>query len=187
MPECEVHAFEPVSNSYELCKETKLSLPLDHQKRISIWPLAIGDHDGIIDFFEIDASKGDDNQGAASRFEFLPGMNGSFYGKNWVQKKVIAEIRKLDSWAEQHGIGPIDMIWIDVQGGELQAFQGAEKTLESVKIIFSEVGLQEYYKGQSLKPDIDRFLSDRGFQEVTEAFELNGFAYEGNTVYVRKT
>jgi hypothetical protein len=54
-----------------------------------------------------------------------------------------------------------------------------------VHIIFTEVGLQAYYEGQSLKPQIDEFLASKGFREIVDAFELNGFEYEGNTVYVR--
>lgn len=186
IPGCVVHAFEPTSTSYELCQKTRLTLDEQMRNRVMVWPLALGDHDGIIDFFVIDPTRGDDNQGAASRFQFKPGMNGSFYGKNWVQKQVVAEMRTLDNWAQEKNVGPVDMLWIDVQGGELQVFQGARKTLESVQIIFTEVGLQEYYDGQSLKPDIDKFLADLGFVEITEAFELNGFEYEGNTVYVRR-
>ena len=64
-------------------------------------------------------------------------------------------------------------------------FRGAENLLKDVKIIFSEVGLEAYYEGQGLKPQIDEFLMNLGFKEITEAFELNGFDYEGNTVYVR--
>jgi hypothetical protein len=52
-------------------------------------------------------------------------------------------------------------------------------------MIFTEVGLEAYYEGQSLKPQIDEYLNSLGFEEIKEAFELNGFAYEGNAVYKR--
>lgn len=185
-PEAYVHAFEPTPESYELCVKTQRGLEQEFRSRVQVWPLALGEENAQIDFFVVDPSRGDDNQGAASRYEFVPGMNGSFYNKNWVQKRIIASMQTLDYWVENNSIDqPIDMIWMDTQGGELRVLQGATKTLETVKIIFTEVGIKEYYQGQGLKPEIDAFLLARGFQEVTEAFELNGFEFEGNTVYVR--
>ena len=69
--------------------------------------------------------------------------------------------------------------------GENNFIKNFEQTLKDTKLIFTEVGLQAYYEGQSLKPQIDEFLGSLGFTEITEAFELNGFEYEGNTVYKR--
>lgn len=112
-------------------------------------------------------------------------MNGSFYNQKWIQKPVTVQEMRLDDWQQLYKIGPVDLVWIDVQGGELEAFRGADKLLDDVKIIFTEVGLTAYYDGQGLKPQIDEYLNAKGFVELTEAFELNGFEYEGNTVYVR--
>jgi FkbM family methyltransferase len=160
-------------------------MPKAERDRLKVYNVAIGDTNGPIDFYVIDETQGDSNAGAASKFKFKPGMNGSFYNQNWVQKPVTVNQYRLDDFVPRYINMPVDILWIDVQGSELFAFKGAEQTLKDTKLIFTEVGLQAYYEGQSLKPQIDEFLGSLGFTEITEAFELNGFEYEGNTVYKR--
>ena len=75
-------------------------------------------------------------------------------------------------------------MWIDVQGSELQVFQGADEILKNTKVILTEVGLKPYYEGHTMKKDIDAYLISKGFKEIEEAFELNGSEYEGNAIYV---
>lgn len=184
-PEAQVHAFEPEPENFNLCRQTHLSLGSELGNRVKVWRIAASSKTESLEFYSIDPTQGDSNAGAASRFKFKPGMNGSFYNQNWVQKPLTVQGMKLDDWQKLYEVGPVDLIWIDVQGGELDAFRGADSMLDNVKIIFTEVGLEAYYDGQSLKPQIDEYLGSKGFRELTEAFELNGFEYEGNTVYVR--
>ena len=184
-PGCSVHAFEPEPENFNLCRQTHLSLGPEQGNRVKVWRLAAGSRTGALEFYKVDATQGDSNAGAASRYKFKPGMNGSFYNQKWIQKPVTVQEMRLDDWQQLYKIGPVDLVWIDVQGGELEAFRGADKLLDDVKIIFTEVGLTAYYDGQGLKPQIDEYLNAKGFVELTEAFELNGFEYEGNTVYVR--
>ena len=92
----------------------------------------------------------------------------------------------LDSWRKENNIGAIDLLWVDAQGGELDVFKGAVETLREVKVILTEVGLEAYYQGQSLKPQIDEFLKSQGFRELENGFKQN-FKYEGDTIYVRDT
>ena len=82
-------------------------------------------------------------------------------------------------------IGPIDLLWVDAQGSELDVFKGAEQSLKDVRVIMTEVGTGSYYQGQSLKPEIDEFLIKQGFTELSGAWE-QAFAYEGNAIYIRK-
>lgn len=184
-PDCLVHAFEPAPDNFDLCRRTHASMNPAERSRVKVWNVACGSTNGPVDFYVIDETLGDRNAGAASKFKFKPGMNGSFYNQRWEQKHVQVQQLKLDDWQTKYEVGPVDLIWIDVQGGELDAFRGAERMLNDVHIIFTEVGLQAYYEGQSLKPQIDEFLASKGFREIVDAFELNGFEYEGNTVYVR--
>ena len=73
-----------------------------------------------------------------------------------------------------------------MQGAELLVFQGAKNILKNTKIIMTEVGLKPYYEGHTLKADIDNLLIDLGFKELDSSFELNGFDFEANTVYIRR-
>ena len=75
---------------------------------------------------------------------------------------------------------------MDVQGAELKVLEGAQNILEKTKIILTEVGLKPYYENHGMKKDIDDYLISKGFEEIKEAFELNGSEYEGNAIYINK-
>ena len=58
---------------------------------------------------------------------------------------------------------PVDFIKIDVQGGELDVFQGAEKLLGNVLAIHAEVNFVAFYEKQPLFSDVDQYLRKQGF------------------------
>ena len=57
----------------------------------------------------------------------------------------------------------VDHIKIDVQGGELDVFQNADRILADVTVIQTEVSFVELYKKQPFFSDIDSYLRSRGF------------------------
>lgn len=57
-----------------------------------------------------------------------------------------------------------DFLKMDIQGGEMQAFLGAEKLLKNVLVVQAEVMFLEMYKGQPLFTEICQFLWCHGFQ-----------------------
>lgn len=184
-PTAKFHAFEPVPGSYQLCCDNRAKLDDEYKDRITVYNMAVGEQSAEIPFYAVDDTGSEFNVGASSKFQFVPGLNGSFFGKTWNQTEIRVKQTTLDEWREQNNIGPVDLIWIDAQGGELDAFRGAEQTLKDVKVILSEVGIDTYYQGQSLKPDIDAYLSSQGFVELEGGFEVS-HQFEGNTIYIKK-
>jgi hypothetical protein len=59
------------------------------------------------------------------------------------------------------------MMNIDVQGAELMVLQGATELLKHIDLIYTEVNIEEVYKGCCLMSDLDRFLEPFGFVRVT--------------------
>jgi FkbM family methyltransferase len=57
----------------------------------------------------------------------------------------------------------IDFMKIDVQGAELDVFQGAEKLLGNVLAIHAEVCFVAFYEKQPLFSDVDQYLRKMGF------------------------
>ena len=51
---------------------------------------------------------------------------------------------KLDDWAEKNNITNVDLIWMDVQGGEQDVFDGAQKLLKTTRYIWTEYGEIDY-------------------------------------------
>lgn len=60
----------------------------------------------------------------------------------------------------------VDYIKIDVQGGELQVFEGGLRTLKNTLVIHAEVEFVPLYENQPLFSDVDVFLRQQGFRLV---------------------
>jgi FkbM family methyltransferase len=60
--------------------------------------------------------------------------------------------------------GGMDLLKIDVQGGEGRVFNGARARLEECLLVWTEVEFLELYQGQPLFGDIDRMLRERGLR-----------------------
>ena len=175
-PQARVHAFEPVPENYHQCLANQQAF---EQPQIKFHNVALGERQALIPFYPVNNLGTEHNLGASSRYRFIEGRNGQFLGKTWFQDQIHVPMRTLDSYALA-----VDLIWMDAQGSELGVLEGSTTTLESVKVIMTEVGIDSYYQGQSLQPEIDKFLTDRGFRELVLARELC-HEYEINTIYIR--
>lgn len=184
-PAAKFYAFEPTPGSFQICTDNRNNQIESVKDRISLYNLAVSDKTEQISFYEVDDTGSEHNVGASSKYKFVEGLNGSFFGKTWNQREIKVDAITLDEWAKKTNPGPIDLIWIDAQGSELDAFKGAENVLQDVKVIFSEVGIATYYEGQSLKPDIDAYLFSQGFKELEYGFKLN-HPFEGDTIYIKE-
>ena len=60
--------------------------------------------------------------------------------------------------------GGMDLLKIDVQGGEGRVFEGARARLEECLLVWTEVEFLELYQQQPLFGDIDRLLRERGLR-----------------------
>lgn len=76
------------------------------------------------------------------------------------------DVRRLDDI--EFNRNDFNLINIDVQGFELEVFKGAEKTLESVDYIISEINNTHLYEGGALIEDLKIFLSKYNFKLVEE-------------------
>lgn len=68
----------------------------------------------------------------------------------------------LDYFVGKNDIGPVDFIKIDIQGAELEVFQGGVATLKDTLAIVSEVEFVPLYIDQPLFGDVCAFLSTQG-------------------------
>jgi FkbM family methyltransferase len=73
-------------------------------------------------------------------------------------------VRKLDDVAAEV-VRPAERIWlkIDVQGFELRVLEGAERTLEQVDVLETELSLVALYEGQPLIGEMLAQLANHGF------------------------
>ena len=64
----------------------------------------------------------------------------------------------LDAWCAENSIERIDFIWMDVQGAEVDVFNGARAMLPSICSIYTEYSNQELFAGQIKLADIRKML-----------------------------
>jgi len=80
-----------------------------------------------------------------------------------LENVVSIETESLDNFDSEHGIKDVDFIKIDIQGAELEVFQGGVNTLNDVAVIVSEVEFIPHYIDQPLFGDVCKFLMEKGF------------------------
>ena len=94
------------------------------------------------------------------------------------------EMIRLDDFAKRpdRNLSPFNMIVIDIEGYELEAFKGAAKLLNQVDYILTEVSNVERYAGQALVEDLDTWLAQYGFERVET--DWGGVSW-GDALYIK--
>jgi FkbM family methyltransferase len=78
----------------------------------------------------------------------------------------------------------VDLINMDIQGAELMALRGATKTLPHVSCILTEVNREELYSGCAMLDQVDKFLSEYGFERTQASFKFH--PSWGDAFYVKR-
>lgn len=68
----------------------------------------------------------------------------------------------MDYFTRENSIGPVDFVKIDIQGAELDVFEGGVTTLKDVVAIVTEVEFVHHYENQPLFGDVCAFLAKQG-------------------------
>jgi FkbM family methyltransferase len=99
---------------------------------------------------------------------------GHLEGVAEVLSRTPVETRRLDDIPEVAGA---DLLKMDVQGAEAAVCRGAEKTLESVVVVHTEVNFIPIYEEQPLFAEVDQALRRAGFL-FHKFFGLAGRAFQ---------
>lgn len=77
-------------------------------------------------------------------------------------EKLKTFVTTFDYHIERHGLigKPIDFIWTDIQGAEIDLIKGGAETFKNVKYIYTEYSNKQYYEGQVGLDDILKLLPD---------------------------
>jgi FkbM family methyltransferase len=87
----------------------------------------------------------------------------------------------LDNWHASVGAPRINLLWLDLQGAELQALKAGERCLAAVQVCHIEVSRRPLYAGGARFSDVDVFLCARGFRRVAVRIPI----CSGNAIYTR--
>lgn len=176
-PNATIHSFEPVDEIY-----SKLVKNVSSYNQIKTYPIALGDKVGKI---EIYVSEQVNNPGIAS------GSSSILEPKQHIEvdktiifpRKVNSFMITIDEWAKNNNISYIDLMWLDMQGYELNALMNAKSILHTVKAIIIEVEFIEAYKNQYQFEEIKIWLENEGFKMLA----LANYGWFGDAIFIRKT
>jgi FkbM family methyltransferase len=167
-----VHAFEALPHIYKrLLQRTK------KDKLIFCYPLALSNTTGHQNFY---VSEGNSD---ASSSLLQPKDHLLDHPDTYFNQTIEVQTITLDSWANQHKVDHVDLLWLDMQGYELHMLKASEKILPTVKAIHTEVSTKETYNDVPLYKEYKSYLENKGFKVVVEAIPTGWDM--GNVLFVR--
>jgi FkbM family methyltransferase len=152
-PTAKIYSFEPVPEVFTL-----LERKFHENPQIIVNQLAVSDAVGTADFY-LHA------YGSNVWNSLLPKAPDSIIVPEDVSTVKVPTIT-IDLFCERHNITTIDLLKLDIQGGELLALKGALNMLQKggIKLIYSEVNFCDLYEGQAMFQDIAAYLHDFGYR-----------------------
>ena len=166
-----IHAFEPVPELYtQLLKATR------KRQNVTCYPLALSDNSGKSRIF----ISGGISDGSSSLLK--PQEHITIFPDVTFDEFIDVETITLDEWAQKNSIRKIDLLWLDLQGMELNVLKSGTEVLKNVKVLYTEVSLVETYKNAPLYPEFRQWLEEKGFKAQRE--EITGLM--GNVLFVRQ-
>lgn len=158
-PAARVFAFECHPDLLPRCKAALSQYP-----RIELAPFAVSKHSGTIPFYPIDHARSrvkspDGNPGASSILR----ASGKYPSESYVQSETAVPSVRLDDFCDRRQLSHPDLIWMDIQGAELEALQSLGARLDRASLMHIEVEFMEIYSGQPLFRDIRAFLRGKGW------------------------
>lgn len=150
-PNVYVHSFEPNPECVVLLSKHVASLG-----NVSVYPIALGDEAGELDFHVNSHSH------SSSILPLAESHRDAFPDAREVNT-IKVKVSTLDAvFAGIEFIAPV-LLKLDVQGYEAQALRGAVDTLKRVDYVVLEASFKPMYQGEMLFMDIVRLMEGYGF------------------------
>jgi 2-O-methyltransferase len=155
-PRGTIHAFEPVPNIYsELCDRVKSC------KNVRTYNVALGEREGEVPMY---VSSGN-SSGSSSILK--PTKHLEFFPEVSFDETVNVKLTTFSQWAKDAGVKNIDLMWLDMQGYEVNALKGAGDIMRQVRVIYTELCSDELYQGLTTRNEYIAFLQSLGFQLIS--------------------
>ncbi|HZV33101.1 MAG TPA: FkbM family methyltransferase [Verrucomicrobiae bacterium] len=180
-PRAEIYCFEAFPDCID-----ELQKQFHEDPKIHVVPKAVAASNGVATFHvnEFDATN-----------SLLPRtVSGRrYYSKTAGPKGTIeVEMTALDEFLRSNNVQNVQLLKLDIQGGELNALRGAESLLRAgnVSLIFTEIWFVPHYEGAPLFHEIWSFLSKFDYS-LFDVYDLhratNGQLRYGDALFVSKS
>jgi FkbM family methyltransferase len=167
-----VHAFEPSPQIYNL-----LTQNVSRIEEIKCYPIALSNINGKAKFF-ISEGESDGSSSLLSPKEHLNDHPNVIFNKT-----IEVDTITLDSWAERYKIKKVDMLWLDMQGFEMQMLMASDTILDTIQVIHTEVSMKNTYDGVILYPELKKWLESKSFTVKLECIP-EGYDF-GNVLFIK--
>jgi FkbM family methyltransferase len=154
-PESLIYCFEPFPESYEILIKNIGKDPI-----IKCYNIALSDKNGK-------AILNSNKNSATNSLLSFDEKGEEFWGKNLYDTIDTVEVETitLDDFTKNNGITKIDILKLDVQGGEFEILKGASEILseQKVSLIYSELIVCPTYEGQHKISEYFTLLDSFGY------------------------
>ncbi len=180
-PQGTIHAFEPVPELFIALTKNTSTIP-----NIIRHPVALSDQTGSATFH---ISEKPNKPGIASQAGSLRAPKERLHHSPLIFPHTITvPTITISDWAAKNNVTHIDMLWLDMQGYELNVLKSIPQALlKTVQAIHTEVAFIEAYEHQPTFPVVKEWLEEQGFVEVARDFANTTDWFFGNIVMVRKS
>jgi len=165
----EIYCFEPDPRNIMIFKKHV------NNRKIKLFEYALSDAEGVMDFYLSHDNKIDS---VPEKYDWISledyskkrlSNSGSSslkkgYSKN--MHKMSVRTCRFDDWAIENYSGPIDLVWMDVQGAERDVLSGMGSTIKNIKFIWMEYGEKLYQDAMDRQESI-ALMDLLGFSEVS--------------------
>ena len=155
-PDAMIHSFEPFPAAF-----AELSALTSRDPKTKVHQLAASDVRGVRTFYTSVGSQ------MNSLLKVTPGGETYMGGvAAAVTGSIEVNTTTIDAFCSEYGIEEIDILKMDIQGGELAALRGAARMLQSraIRLIYTEVLFAEMYQGAAPFDVLWRHLESAGYQ-----------------------
>jgi len=173
-PEAKIFAVEPVNQQFVYLREKFLD-----QENIELFNIAFSEENGVGEL-NIGADVGQfGGMGSSSMLE--PMKHQMYFPSISFKRKQLITIKTLETFMIENQIERVDLLWLDIQGKELDVLKASERALvEKIKLLHIEISRVALYKGMPKEREIRKFLKDLGFICVVDKVG----AISGNALYL---
>ncbi len=172
-PGGKIHAFEPLPSLATRVRTTTLDCT-----NVVVYETALATNASpTVELYTFDNEH--DAHGSSSILQ--PGDHLVVAPEIKFQRRVSVAAMTLDVWHESVNSPKIDLLWLDLQGAELQVLNHGKAVLSATRVIHIEVSRKPLYEGGATFSEVKDALSRAGFRLVSSRIPVRS----GNAIFVR--
>jgi len=152
-PLSKIYALEPIPEIFEQLKRNTSEF-----SNIKCIQMALGDKTGVCEIYK---SSGESDQ-SSSILE--PKEHLKFHPNVKFEDKIEVKVITLTDLMKQENIKKTDLLWLDLQGFELNVMEASKDVILNTSVIYTEVSTTENYTESALYPELKFWLKSVGFK-----------------------